>query len=172
MKKILLVLSLVLFVFLYFDKDYFVIPKEAIRFRVISNSNSPEDILMKQKTSMEVMKIFKNYESNDINDTRKEILSNIENINIKVKKLFEENNYDKGITVNYGINEFPEKIYKGIRYNAGNYESLVIKIGEAKGNNYWCVLFPPLCLIDEEIEEVEYKSKIVELFSKYFWCKN
>jgi len=69
-------------------------------------------------------------------------------------------------------NEFPEKIYKGIRYNAGNYESLVIKIGEAKGNNYWCVLFPPLCLIDEEIEEVEYKSKIVELFSKYFWCKN
>ena len=51
--------------------------------------------------------------------------------------------------VNYGMNYFPVKKYDGVTYKEGNYESLVVSIGEAKGNNYWCILYPPLCMIDD-----------------------
>ena len=53
---------------------------------------------------------------------------------------------------------------KGIEYDEGYYESLLITLGEGKGDNWWCVLFPPLCLIEaEESTEVEYKSFIKEI---------
>ena len=71
--------------------------------------------------------------------------------------------------VNYGMNYFPIKKYDGATYKEGNYESLVVSIGEAKGNNYWCILYPPLCMIDDnKSEEVKYDFKILELFKKIF----
>ena len=55
------------------------------------------------------------------------------------------------------------------QFEAGEYESLVVEIGEAKGNNYWCILYPPLCMVDyEKDEKIEYKSKIYEVLSKWF----
>ena len=83
----------------------------------------------------------------------------------------EKNKTSNKFQVNYGYNYFPEKKYKGITYNEGFYESLVITLGEAEGDNWWCVLFPPLCLMEEDeekIEEVEYKSFIKEIIDKYF----
>ena len=81
------------------------------------------------------------------------------------------NKYDTEYKINYGLNYFPEKNYKGVTYKEGNYESLVVKLGEGKGENFWCVLFPPLCLLEAEEsdkEEVEYKSFIKEIIDKYF----
>ena len=70
------------------------------------------------------------------------------------------------------MNYFPEKKYKGTVYKEGEYESLVVTLGDGLGANFWCVLFPPLCLLDAEDEEqlsnVEYKSFIKELIDKYF----
>ena len=65
----------------------------------------------------------------------------------------------------------PEKEYKGVKYPAGEYESLVITLGTGTGDNFWCVLFPPLCLIEaeeENISEVKYTSFIQEIINKYF----
>ncbi len=73
------------------------------------------------------------------------------------------------LNVKYGMNYFPEKIYKGEKYPEGEYESMVIEIGEHSGDNYWCVLFPPLCMIDaEESEEAEYSFFISEMIKKFF----
>ena len=68
------------------------------------------------------------------------------------------------------MNYFPEKEYKGTIYKEGKYESLVITLGNGQGNNFWCVLFPPLCLLDEEDEttNVEYTSLVKEIIDKYF----
>ena len=53
-------------------------------------------------------------------------------------------------------------------YKEGNYESLVVKLGEGKGENFWCVLFPPLCLMEaKESETYEYKLFVKEIFDKY-----
>ena len=77
--------------------------------------------------------------------------------------------YNKDYKINFGLNYFPEREYKGIKYKEGLYESLLITLGEGKGNNWWCVLFPPICLLEaEESDEVEYKSLIKEIIEKYF----
>ena len=61
------------------------------------------------------------------------------------------------------------KEYRKVKYKEGYYESIVITIGEGKGDNWWCVLFPNLCLVDlENISDVEYKSWIEEKINKIF----
>ena len=68
--------------------------------------------------------------------------------------------------VNYGNNYFPEKVFKGVKYNEGYYESIVVSIGEAKGDNWWCVLFPNLCIVNDK--DVEYTSLVKEIIDKIF----
>ena len=68
------------------------------------------------------------------------------------------------------MNNFPKKIYNGVVYEEGMYESLVIEIGDGLGNNYWCFLYPSLCFADyqDNDEKLVYKSKIVEIINKLF----
>lgn len=168
MKKIIIYLISIFVIVSIFSKENYIIPEESIRFRVISSSNSKYDLNMKEKTVKEISNIIQNISKDNINDTRKSIINNIDNISNSVKTLYSENDYNKDIKIKYGLNDFPEKEYKGIKYKAGKYESLVIEIGESKGNNYWCVLYPPLCLIDENTDKIEYKSKVMEIIKKYF----
>lgn len=67
--------------------------------------------------------------------------------------------------INYGMNYFPSKSYRGIVYPSGKYESLVITLGSGFGDNWWCVLYPPLCLIDEDMDtsDVVYRSYIKDI---------
>lgn len=171
MKKILILLVLLLITISLINNnnEYVVIPNESIRFRIIPNSNSIEDILMKEKVKDRVSTIVSNIEkSSNIEETRNLIQDSIPLISQNINTLFSENDYNKDFKINYGFNYFPEKNYKGIKYEEGNYESLVIEIGEASGSNYWCVLFPPLCMIEEdETSEVEYKFFIKEIIDKF-----
>lgn len=166
MKKLLIIILFIIGVILFNIENYS--NDDAIRFRVISNSNSSKDILMKE---MVVNKISK-YVFNDYNDkeiTRNNIINNISNIEEEIERLFNNNNYNMNFEVNYGMNYFPVKKYNGITYKDGEYESLVVTVGEAKGNNYWCILYPPLCMIDDNFdEEIKYDFKILEFFKKLF----
>ena len=164
MKKTLIIIAIIIVVISLSKNDTIIIPKESIRFRVIANSNSQEDQMIKEKV---VSKLKKNlssltYTPKNINDTRKSIKDNLKIIEETLRQEV------KDYSINYGYNYFPEKVYKGIYYEEGEYESLVITLGEGIGNNFWCVLFPPLCLIDEEQDEVEYTTFIKELIDKYF----
>lgn len=168
MKKIFLII-LVILTLLVISKNNYNLTKDAIRFRVIANSNSAKDILMKEKIVNSLSNIlFKN--QNNKEDTKNYIINNISNVEKNIDNLFEENNYDMKYNINYGLNYFPEKVYNGIKFDEGNYESLVIEIGNAKGNNYWCILYPPLCMIDDNFdnEKVKYKIKVVELLKNLF----
>ena len=96
------------------------------------------------------------------------INKNMSNIESDIKNLLNNEGYTLGYKINYGLNYFPEKNYKGVTYKAGEYESLVVTLGEGKGKNWWCVLFPPLCILEaEESTEVEYKFFIKEMIDKY-----
>lgn len=168
MKKIILI-SLILFIIIILSKKEYNLTEDAIRFRVIANSNSSRDILMKEKVVDELSDfLFKKKDS--INEERKYIIKNIEVIQSRIDDLFKSNNYDLNYNISYGLNYFPEKKYNGKVFNPGNYESLLIEIGEAKGNNYWCILYPPLCMINDNFDndKIEYKFKIFELFKKIF----
>ena len=110
---------------------------------------------IKEKLDEEILPILS--DSNSIEDSRLLIKDNLDNIKNIVSK------YTDDFDVNYGKNYFPEKTYKGINYDAGNYESLVITLGSGLGKNWWCVLYPPLCLIDENTNDVEYTTLVKEI---------
>lgn len=151
------------------NEETVMIPDESIRFRVIANSNDKEDITIKEYLTKKIIDNNKElFESESINDSRQKINNSIDKLNLLINNTFSELNYNKDYKVNYGINYFPEKKYKGIKYKEGYYESLVVTIGEGKGNNYFCVMYPPLCLIDESnLDDVEYKFKIIEILEKF-----
>ena len=76
-----------------------------------------------------------------------------------LKKIIEENGYNYDVTVEIGNFEFPTKTYGDISLPSGYYDALRVKIGEAKGQNWWCVMFPPLCFIDVSSGVVPDESK-------------
>lgn len=172
MKKTLILLASLSLFFMYNTNtdDYIVVPKDSIRFRIIPNSNTLEDLHMKEKVKEEINNVINDIEkSNNIEESRDNIISSIPIIEEKIDNLFENEKYNKPYKIKFGMNYFPEKTYKGVKYEEGNYESMVIEIGESKGDNYWCVLFPPLCLIEaEESDDVEYSCFIGEIIKKFF----
>lgn len=174
MKKIVIILSIILIIVISNNTtDDLLIPDEAIRIRVIANSNSFEDQaikkMVKDNLEHEITKILE--DANDINDAREIIKSNMNNIEDNVKQTLSNNGYSSEYTINYGYNLFPNKKYKGVTYKEGYYESVVITLGSGSGDNWWCVLFPPLCALESDqnnVGEVEYKSFIKEIIKKYF----
>ena len=173
-KTIFVILIIIISIFVYINVNAeVIIPNDAIRVRVVPNSNSVIDQNMKEKV--------KNYVSNymtlkldkvmDVNEARNIINDSIEELNQDIEKMFQDNGYDMDFTINFGENHFPDKAYKGVIYNEGDYESLVVYIGEARGDNWWCVLFPPLCLLEadeNDTGEVEYKTLVGEVIDKIF----
>ena len=146
------------------------IPDEAIRFRVVANSDSKYDQSIKLKVKTKVEKELYNLlkDTKGIDEARTTITNNLNNIDKKVNNLLMKENYNLGYKLNFGYNYFPEKEFNGVTYEEGMYESLLVTLGEGKGDNWWCVLFPPLCLLEaEESDEVEYKFFIQELIEKY-----
>ena len=149
------------------------IPDSAIRLRVVPNSNSKRDQEVKLKVKTELENTT--YELLDgvtsINTARNIITDNLSNIEANLKEILIKEHYNLDFKINFGQNYFPEKEFKGITYEAGNYESLVVTLGKGEGDNWWCVLFPPLCLLEaeeSETDEVEYKFFVQELIEKYF----
>lgn len=167
MKKIIIALFLVTLLILVNKKETKVlIPEDAIRFRIIANSNKIEDQTQKLEIKKELEPVITNIlsTSNSLDETRKEIKNNM----YEVKNIL--NKYDTDYKLNYGYNYFPEKNYKGVTYKAGEYESLVVTLGDGLGDNWWCVLFPPLCLLEasrEDYDDITYTSYIKELIDKY-----
>ena len=161
-------------IFYFFISDVMAknleIPDDAIRIRVVPNSNSELDQEVKGKVRDELETTMYNLLKDAKSSTQAEeiIESNLEEVKKNVGNVLEREKYDKDYKVNFGSNYFPEKKYKGVTYEEGYYESLLVTLGEGKGDNWWCVLFPPLCLIEaDESTDVEYKSLVKELIDKY-----
>lgn len=102
--------------------------------------------------------------------TRTWIGRHMEEIRDWAEEEIKEQGYSYTVEASLGITWIPEKRYGGIYFPAGNYEALRIVIGEGKGQNWWCVIFPPLCLIEgcneEEAARLEklYGDKVILKF--------
>ena len=148
-----------------------IIPDEAIRIRIIANSNSDYDQEIKNKVKENVEYNIYNLlkETKKISEARKLINNNLDSLENNILNLLEEENYKLPFKINYGLNYFPEKEFKGVKYKEGYYESVVVTLGEGLGDNWWCVLFPPLCMIEaEESTDVEYTTMVKTIIDKYF----
>ena len=168
MKKIIIVLAIVMTILSINKEEKVIIPKEAIRFRIIGNSNKKVDQELKKEIVNEISKDLLLSKNINIEEAREVIKKSIPKYEEKINKTLEKNRIKQDYNINFGINHFPKKEYKGIIYEEGDYESLVISLGEAKGNNFWCVLFPPICMIDNNNKDIEYKSFIKEFINNHF----
>lgn len=133
------------------NSDYQVIPDEAIRLRILANSDDEDDQLLKKKIRDQVNKEITEWvtEIDQIEDARKLIEQRLPEIEQVVAKTLAENGNNQTYHVDYDQNvSFPAKVYDRYVYPAGEYEAILISLGEAKGANWWCVLFPPLCFLD------------------------
>lgn len=175
MKKIIIILLVLTTIFFISNEENkeIIIPKDSIRFRVIANSNSDKDQkhkkLVAKNLGEDVTNILKT--TNSLENSRLTLKNNINNFKEDIENTLKSNNIDEEYTINYGKNYFPKKTYKGVTYKEGEYESLVVKLGNGQGENFWCVLFPPLCLLEgeeEETSDIEYKSFVKEVIDKYF----
>ena len=143
-----------------------MIPTDAIRIRIIANSNSDIDIEKKKEIRKnleeEIYSLLKDAKTSS--EARNLINENLDKLNILVDDKT-NSNYD----LSFGKNYFPRKVYKGIIYEEGEYESLVVTLGKGNGDNWWCVLFPPLCLLEgnEDTKDVEYRFFVKDLIDKY-----
>lgn len=169
MKKLVIILAVIITILSLNKQETITIPKDAIRFRVIANSNTEEDQIIKKKVVTKLKNNISNiqFAQKDLNTTRQNIKDSIPSFKTAIEEILEDEQVE--YSIEYGMNYFPEKEYKGIYFEEGEYESLVITLGEGIGENFWCILFPPLCLIDEEeTTDIEYTSFIKELIDKYF----
>ncbi|MFE1627075.1 stage II sporulation protein R [Brevibacillus reuszeri] len=126
------------------------IPQESIRLRIIANSDSVQDQWLKREVRDALIAQMETW-ADDIKsfeEAQEVVEANLPVLQEVVDKTIRERGFSYTAVVDFGQVPFPTKLYGSYVYPAGNYEALRVQIGEAKGQNWWCVLFPPLCFID------------------------
>ena len=145
-----------------------IMPEEGagiIRLHVTASSDEDFDQELKLKVRDEVLEIInrrlvretmikhdaQNGEATlTIDESREYLKNNLREIEKVAENVIRENGYNYAAKAELGVSWIPEKKYGGVTFPAGNYEALNITIGEGDGENWWCVLFPPLCIIDTQ----------------------
>lgn len=165
--KMLVTLSFLLFVYTticaisYAENVSTDIASSVFRLHVIANSDSSEDQNLKYKVRDNLLEYM--------NEICKDCSSKEEAINLveENKDVFKqialdtikENSYSYDVNISIGNFEFPTKNYGDISLPAGFYDALRVEIGKAQGQNWWCVMFPPLCFVDISSGVVPEESK-------------
>ncbi|MBC2579889.1 stage II sporulation protein R [Clostridium sp. DJ247] len=173
MKKLLIIAICILFVFALSTNNNLVksrsnqenIASKIIRFHVIANSDSKNDQALKLKVRDKVLEYIqpKLNNSKSIEESRKILKDNNDQIINIANKVIKENGYNYSVKSMLSHENFPVKTYGNITLPQGNYEAYRIIIGSGKGQNWWCVMFPPLCFVDITKGEVSYKQTEKEM---------
>ena len=159
--SIVIILFLAISAFSYVNAISTNLADSVFRLHVIANSDSQEDQNLKYKVRdslIEYMNTLVNssYSKDDVIKIAKEHLNEFKNI---AQNVIKENGFDYPVNVEIGNFAFPSKTYGDISFPSGFYDALKVEIGESKGQNWWCVMFPPLCFVDVTSGIVPEESK-------------
>ncbi len=150
--------------------NYNEIKDKLIRFHVIANSDTEEDQNLKLKVRDRVIEALSGKLSGVTS-----LEENIEYVNKIAKEVIEENNYTYEVNTMLSYENFPDKVYGDCVFPQGNYEAFRVIIGEGKGQNWWCVMFPSLCFVDESknsVDSTNLKDEIANIESKNYNITN
>lgn len=150
-----------------------VIPNEAIRLRILANSDNEADQAIKRLVRDAVNEEITDWveELTSIEEARSLIRSRLPEVQQIAEMVLEEEQVTQSVKIDFGKVDFPTKLYGQFLYPAGEYEAILITLGKGEGANWWCVLFPPLCFLDfsngvavseEDAEVTETESKDME----------
>lgn len=151
--------------------NYEEIKDKLIRFHVIANSDTEEDQSLKLKVRDKVVEALSEKLKGVTSLEEAEIIlnDNIDYVNNIAKDVILNNNYDYEVNTMLSYENFPDKVYGDYVFPQGNYEAFRVIIGEGKGQNWWCVMFPSLCFVDEsknEVDSSELKDEIENIEPK------
>lgn len=144
------IFGIINYVYINTDRELADVADKLIRLHVVANSDSVEDQELKRKVRDEVIKqISPKFEGlKDIAEVREVIASNLALIERIAKEVVQQAEKTYGAKAVMGSYDFPTKIYGNLTLPAGNYQALKVVLGKGEGQNWWCVMFPPLCFID------------------------
>ncbi|WP_139378332.1 stage II sporulation protein R [Mesobacillus jeotgali] len=127
-----------------------VIPNEAIRLRILAESDLEKDQEIKRLVRDEVNKEITKWvqDLTSIESAREVIKSKLPEIQQIAEKVVAEQGSTQSVKAEFDKVQFPTKLYGQFLYPAGEYEAILITLGEGEGANWWCVLYPPLCFLD------------------------
>ena len=154
--KMIIILSFLIFIYTsicalsYASNISRNISDNVFRLHVIANSDSKEDQDLKYKVRDNLIKYMNDICTNCKNkqDAINLVTSHKEDFKKIAYETIQKEGYNYDIQIEIGNFEFPTKEYGDISLPAGFYDALKVKIGTAKGHNWWCVMFPPLCFVD------------------------
>ena len=173
MKKVVilfvsLILVAVVGLMLPTDKENY----DYLRLHIRANSNDQIDQSVKYEIKNELVEFLTPYLCEV--DSKDDAVDKINSMKIVLQTKCNKILRDKGFsyTTNIKINNeyFPTRNYDNITLSAGYYDAVIVELGQAEGDNWWCVMYPPLCFVNkfENSMQINYKSKIVEWFSSIF----
>lgn len=127
------------------------IAEEVFRFHVRANSDSEEDqrvkMLVKEQVVDYLQAVLQDAESAD--ETKEKIREQLPEIEAQAETILKQENCDYKVHAKVGTSDFPEKVYGDCRFPAGSYDALILELGTGQGHNWWCMLYPGLCFLNE-----------------------
>lgn len=124
---------------------------ELIRFHVLANSDSEADQALKMKVRDRILAetCLPLEEAQNTTEAEQQIRHHMADIRAAALDEIQKQGYDYPVSVQLGVFDFPVRQYGNVTLPAGKYPALRVLIGEGAGHNWWCVMFPPLCFVDE-----------------------
>ncbi len=134
-----------------------------IRLHVLANSNSEEDQLLKYKVRDEIIKEMskKFAQSHSLEESREIVLKNLGNLEDIATQTLRDAGCLYNVAAQHGEYTFPTKYYGSFALPAGKYEAVRVVIGQGQGANWWCVLFPPLCFAEGQIQGEHTQEEVI-----------
>lgn len=154
---------------LYLEKNDQNVKTEYLRIHIRAESNSEEDQNVKYKVKDAVVEFLTPYiadcdSKEKADETLKKLLSDIERVSDAVLK---ENGFKYKSRARLKNEKFPSRVYGTLTLESGYYDALIIELGSGGGDNWWCVVYPPLCFTGEG-KNYAYKSKIYEIIKRFY----
>lgn len=161
---LLLVVLLILYIYVsaisYTQAVCSDIADNVFRLHVIANSDSKEDQNLKYLVRDNIIDYIHTISQNA--STKEEVIEIAKAHLYEIKQLalqtIHDNGYDYSVKISVGNFSFPTKTYGDITFPPGYYDALKVEIGKAKGQNWWCVMFPPLCFVDDQNGIIDEKT--------------
>lgn len=140
-----------------------------LRIHVRANSNEQVDQSVKYIVKDEVVKFITPYAAQCVD--KNTAIELIESILPKIEEVcdrtLKDNGFDYTSRAQVRAEQFPTRVYGDLTLEAGLYDALIIELGTGTGDNWWCVIYPPLCFTSGT-QNVEYRSAIYEIIKKWF----
>ena len=144
--------------------------QDYIRIHIRANSNLQTDQVVKYKIKDAVVEVLTPLvaECNCFEDVKVVINNNLNLIDTVADKVLAQNNFNYKANSKLAVEEFPARSYNDFILESGYYDALIVELGEAKGDNWWCVVYPPLCFVSATSgSNVVYRSRILDMINSF-----